>query len=111
MGFALALVTYLGVAVLRNTLDPPYTAWLTRNSPEEVRATVISMSGQLDALGQVAAGPVVGAVGLLRSLRAAPIMAGLLLSPSALPYTRALRMRAPTTASEPAVVDRQAART
>ncbi len=108
-GFALALITYLAVSVLRNTINPLYTAWLTRSAPAEVRATVVSMSGQMDALGQVAAGPVVGVVGLLGSLRAALVMAGLLLSPAVLLYARALRRESLPAAGEPAGVESQTA--
>jgi MFS transporter, DHA3 family, tetracycline resistance protein len=108
-GFALALVAYWGVSVLRNTVDPLYTAWLTRSAPAEVRATVVSMSGQMDALGQVAAGPVVGIVGLLRSLRAALVMAGVLLSPAVLLYTRTLRKDFPLAIGEPAQTEEKAA--
>jgi DHA3 family tetracycline resistance protein-like MFS transporter len=110
-GFALALITYLGVSVLRNTINPLYTAWLTRSAPAEVRATVVSMSGQMDALGQVVAGPVVGAVGLLRSLRAALVLAGVLLSPAVLLYARALRQKSLLGADEPAGVESRAAST
>jgi DHA3 family tetracycline resistance protein-like MFS transporter len=103
-GFALALITYQGVSVLRNTINPLYTAWLARSAPAEVRATVVSMSGQMDALGQVAAGPVVGLVGLLRSLRAALVMAGVLLAPAVLLYVRALRKESLHAEGEPAVM-------
>jgi DHA3 family tetracycline resistance protein-like MFS transporter len=108
-GFVLALITYLGVSVLRNTINPLYSAWLTRSAPAEVRATVVSMSGQMDALGQVTAGPVVGVVGLLGSLRAALVMAGLLLSPAVLLYARALRRESLPGVSEPAGVESQTA--
>jgi MFS transporter, DHA3 family, tetracycline resistance protein len=108
-GFALALATYLGVSVLRSTIAPLYTSWLTRSAPAEVRATVISMSGQMDALGQVASGPVLGVVGLLRSVRAALVLAGVLLSPAVVLYTRALRQESLLPAVEPATMKGEAA--
>ncbi|MGO8948012.1 MAG: MFS transporter [Ktedonobacterales bacterium] len=103
-GFALALATYLGISVLRSTIAPLYTSWLTRSAPAEVRATVISMSGQMDALGQVASGPVIGVVGLLLSVRAALVLAGVLLSPAVVLYTRALRQESLVPAVEPATM-------
>ena len=106
-GFVLALVAYWGVSILRTTSNPLYTAWLTRSAPAELRATVISMSGQMDALGQVAAGPVVGVIGLLRSLRVALVMTGMLLSPAVLLYASALRKESPLAAGEPAMVEGQ----
>ena len=55
--FALALAAYWSVSILRQTNDPIYTAWLAQNIDAKVRATVISLSGQLDAIGQIAGGP------------------------------------------------------
>jgi hypothetical protein len=56
-----------------------------------VRATVISMGSQANALGQTAGGPVIGAVGTLAGIRAALALAGLILSPALALYGRALR--------------------
>ena len=50
------------------------------------------MSGQANALGQVTGGPAIGVVGTLRSVRAALVASGLLLSPALLLYGRALRL-------------------
>ena len=55
--FTLALAAYWSTSILRQTNDPIYMAWLTQNIDARVRATVISMSGQLDAIGQIAGGP------------------------------------------------------
>jgi hypothetical protein len=56
----------------------------------------------MDALGQVASGPVIGVVGLLRSVRAALVLAGVLLSPAVVLYTRALPQESLVPAIEPA---------
>lgn len=55
-----------------------------------MRATVLSLRGQADALGQIGGGPVIGLVATISSLRAALVGAGLL-SPALLLYGRALR--------------------
>lgn len=89
--FALALGCYWLASVLRTTTTPLTTAWLTQNTSANVRATVFSMSGQADALGQIAVGPAVGAVGTLVSLRAAIALSGVMLSPALYLYTRTLR--------------------
>ncbi|NIV37434.1 MAG: MFS transporter, partial [Anaerolineae bacterium] len=66
---------------LRNIADPLHTAWLNLSIDEpQVRATIFSVSGQADAVGQIAGGPVVGATGN-RSIRAALLSSALLLSP------------------------------
>jgi DHA3 family tetracycline resistance protein-like MFS transporter len=49
------------------------------------------MGGQANALGQIAGGPVIGAVGTLAGIRAALAVAGLILSPALALYGRALR--------------------
>jgi hypothetical protein len=51
--------------------NPLYSTWLARNIDPQVRATVISITSQSNALGQVAGGPWVGALAESRSLRAA----------------------------------------
>jgi DHA3 family tetracycline resistance protein-like MFS transporter len=89
--FALALATYWGATVFRRTAGPVYRAWLTQNIEPGVRATVISMSGLVDSLGQVAGGPVIGAIGTLVSLRAALVAAGVVLAPVLPLYARAGR--------------------
>ncbi|HEX5688803.1 MAG TPA: MFS transporter, partial [Roseiflexaceae bacterium] len=94
-GFAVALSAYWAATLLRRLNGPLYTAWLNQNVNPRVRATVFSMSGQADALGQVAVGPVIGAVGAAVSLRAAMVLGGLLLSPALALYARALRRDRP----------------
>ena len=89
--FAVALAMFWLVGVARTTMGPLERTWITQNTAPELRATLISMSGQMDAIGQVAGGPVVGAIGTLRSLRAALVTTGVFLFPAALLYTRALR--------------------
>jgi MFS family permease len=84
-----------------------YEAWLTdelglenvggaflrgaRLDDSSVRATVLSISEQADAIGQWTGGPAIGAVGGLVSLRAALLVGGAALSPAVALYARALR--------------------
>lgn len=81
---------------------PLYSAWLNQNLNPKVRATVLSFSSQVDALGQAAGGPAVGAVGNGFGLRAALTLAGVLLMPVSLLYGRATRR-----SSEQAKVDEE----
>ncbi len=62
--FVIALIALWGFSALRRTLDPLYTAWVNQHAESSVRATIISMSSQIDALGQILGGPLVGAIGL-----------------------------------------------
>jgi DHA3 family tetracycline resistance protein-like MFS transporter len=79
--FWVAVGLYLLIGALRNIADPLHSAWLNLSIDEpQVRATIFSVSGQADAVGQIAGGPVVGAIGN-RSIRSALLVSALLLSP------------------------------
>jgi DHA3 family tetracycline resistance protein-like MFS transporter len=93
--FGVAIGAFWVASVLRSVTRPIYTSWLNQQLESGSRATVLSMSGQLDALGQVLGGPAIGAVGTV-SLRAALVITGLLLAPALALYVRALaQLRAP----------------
>ena len=65
---------------------PLYIAWVNQRLDSDTRATIISMSGQVDAIGQIASGPLAGVVSLW-SVQAAIAFASFLLTP-ALPLIR-----------------------
>jgi len=90
--FALAVAAIWSVFVFRRTGAPLYSAWLNKNLESGVRATVISTRGQLDALGQLIGGPIIGFVALQFGLRAAMVGVALMLAPALLLYGRALRI-------------------
>jgi DHA3 family tetracycline resistance protein-like MFS transporter len=97
LGFALtrtfwvAVVLYWLIGALRNIAAPLHTAWINLSIDQpQVRATIFSVSGQADAIGQVAGGPVVGAIGNA-SIRAALVSSALLLSPVLPLYATAIR--------------------
>jgi DHA3 family tetracycline resistance protein-like MFS transporter len=58
------------------------------------------MNSQVNALGQVAGGPVVGLIGRNVSIRAALATSALILTPVLALYARAMRMRQPAGADE-----------
>ncbi|HJT59526.1 MAG TPA: MFS transporter, partial [Ktedonobacteraceae bacterium] len=89
--FFLAVFAYWSVGVFRRVSQPIFTTWLTINVDARVRATVISMWGQVDALGQIAGGPPVGYIGTVVSLRAALVVVGVILSPVLVLYALAAR--------------------
>jgi DHA3 family tetracycline resistance protein-like MFS transporter len=91
--FAIAIVAKWIISLLRTASGPLYGAWLNQNIRSEVRATVLSMNGQADALGQVAGGPVIGAIGSAFSMRAALVVGGLLITPALALYTRTFKPR------------------
>ncbi len=58
----LSLALYLVINVLRNVQIPLQTAWINQKLDSQVRATVHSMFGQVDAIGQVMGGPIVAVI-------------------------------------------------
>jgi len=66
IGFAIspavwvALGLFLMIYILRRVAMSLNTAWVNQKLDSGTRATVISMSGQVDAIGQIAGGPGVG---------------------------------------------------
>ena len=89
--FYLAVVAVLLFRVFRTVNEPIYTTWLTQNIEAKVRATVISMRGQVDAFGQIVGGPPIGYIGTAISVRAALVAASALLSPVLFLYAYAAR--------------------
>ena len=79
---ALSLLLYLAVNVLRNVQIPMQTAWINHKLDSQVRATVHSMFGQVDAIGQVLGGPMVAGIAALGSAVASLVTSGLLLTPA-----------------------------
>ena len=79
--FALVLLGLWLMGAARAVRNPLMEAWINQHTESDVRATVLSIQGQADALGQIAGGPVVGAIGLLSSVRMAISLSALLLLP------------------------------
>ena len=90
-GFALALGAFWLASLTRKLFYPLYVTWINRGLDPGVRATVISISNQANSLGELGGGPMLGVVGTFGGLRAALVVAGLVLSPALLLYGRAVR--------------------
>lgn len=84
----LAMLAYWVFETLRCTAYPLSEAWVNQQIDSTVRATVLSMTSQVDALGQIVGGPIVGTIGTLFSLRAALVAAGVILAPVVALYGR-----------------------
>ena len=81
--FLLSLGLYLAVNVLRNVAEPLQTAWVNKRLDSKVRATIHSMFGQVDAIGQVMGGPIVAVIAAAAgSAVTSLITSGLLLMPA-----------------------------
>jgi DHA3 family tetracycline resistance protein-like MFS transporter len=78
----LTLGVYLLISALRNLVGPLTDAWVNQRLDSDVRATILSMTGQVDAVGQITGGPLIGLVASLFSVPAAMTVSGLLLTPA-----------------------------
>jgi hypothetical protein len=67
---------------------PIRSAWLNRNLSSRTRATVISMTSQLDAVGQVVGGPPLGALANRTSTSTALVASAVVLTPAVFLYAR-----------------------
>ena len=88
---ALVLIGLWLTGAARGVRNPLLTAWINQHTESDVRATVLSIQGQADAFGQIAGGPVVGAIGLHSTVRTAMILSALMLLPILLVFRRTLK--------------------
>jgi len=89
-----AVAGVLGVFLARNLASPLYTIWLNDQiTDSSVRATVFSITGQGDAIGQTAGGPVLGVIGNVWGIRAALGAGALAIVPALGLFGRALAHR------------------
>ncbi|WP_236710031.1 MFS transporter [Longilinea arvoryzae] len=92
---ALTIGMFWSVSMLRRLNYPLYTAWVNQRLEPQVRATVISLSSLVDALGQIVAGPLVGLLARETSLQNGILASAALLSPVLLLFFRARKEEKP----------------
>jgi DHA3 family tetracycline resistance protein-like MFS transporter len=78
----LSLILYLIIDALRDVHIPLQTAWVNQKLDSKVRATVHSMFGQVDAVGQMLGGPIVAVIAATGSAVASLVTSSLLLTPA-----------------------------
>jgi DHA3 family tetracycline resistance protein-like MFS transporter len=79
--FWLAAAAYSLSYSLRIASSPLFKAWINLNVESRVRATLLSVDNQINYLGRIAGGPIIGIIGSATSLRAALVAAGLVRVP------------------------------
>ena len=89
--FSLALLFFLFSQSLREGSKPLFVVWVNQNAETSVRATVISMYWQSNALGQIVGAPIIGGIGTIFGLRIALTLATLALSPALKIFQRSSR--------------------
>jgi len=89
--FPVAVITMLLFDLSRGLTYPIQAAWTNQFIDSKVRATVLSIESQVDALGQTAGGPFLGYAGNRVGLRATLSLAAAILLPVLPLYARTLR--------------------
>ncbi|EJE7234119.1 MFS transporter [Clostridium botulinum] len=84
--FSVMLTGYLLTNIFRIINEPVYNAWLNNHIEENARATVLSTNGQLNALGQIIGGPIIGIIATRISIGIGIACTALLITPVVLLY-------------------------
>jgi DHA3 family tetracycline resistance protein-like MFS transporter len=93
VSFEMAALSYLVTRIVRRVAQPIATAWINLGLTSDVRATVMSMNSQADALGQIAGGPLLGWLAVAAgSTRPAMLAVAAILTPSLYLYLRTIRL-------------------
>ncbi len=91
VGFGVVIGAFVLALLARSLLSPLYDTWLNEQiTDSSVRATVISISGQSNAIGQATGGPILGSIGNVFGIPAALATGALFLLPALGLYVRAL---------------------
>lgn len=90
---AISLLTfYIIIQVARQSMYPLEDIWLNKLIPDSsTRATFFSVKGQVDAIGQISGGPVIGVIASGFSIKIAILASALFLSPVLFLYRRVLK--------------------
>lgn len=80
--FVVAIGFYVISRSIRRMVDPLLTTWTNLYAPPQTRATILSFSSQSHSLGEIAGGPIVGAIGQKVSAMMAVLTAAMLLFPT-----------------------------
>ncbi len=94
--FWAAIVALWGINLCRSTIEPLENAWVVRNTRSAQRATVISLWGQANSIGQAAGGPVLGWIGTATRIPVALTVSSAVLLPAQWLLALARRDRSPS---------------
>lgn len=89
--FELAVAGYLTARVMRRVTVPISAAWINQSLTPHVRATVLSLDAQTDAIGQIAGGPLLGLLAASSGTTAAMLTVSAFILPSLFLYVRTIR--------------------
>lgn len=83
----IVILLFWVIGIMRSITDPLLNAWLNGlvTNPN-IRATIFSVRGQVDSIGQIVGGPIVGLFGRLFSIKIALLVSAIMLSPVIIVY-------------------------
>ena len=90
--FSLMLIAYLATNTFRIINEPIFSAWLNGHIDDKSRATVISINGQINSLGQILGGPIIGIIATNISVSMGIACTSLLVTPVLVLYIVAMIM-------------------
>lgn len=91
--FTLILCFYVIIQITRKIMQPLEDIWLNSMIPDSSsRATFFSIKGQVDSIGQIGGGPVIGTAASFFSIKTSLILCALLLSPVILLFKKLKRI-------------------
>lgn len=79
--FSLMLIAYLATNTFRIINEPIFSAWLNGHIDNNSRATVLSINGQMNSLGQILGGPIIGIIATNISVSIGIVCTSLLVAP------------------------------
>ena len=88
--FALAMAAFFLFTTATGPRQPLEQVWMNQHLNSRVRATMFSLRGQIDAIAQIAGGPLLGLIATGGGTRNALIVASIVLSPTLLLYAHTL---------------------
>jgi predicted MFS family arabinose efflux permease len=91
LSFWMALAAFWAMVLVTSANRPIYEVWLNQNVKSEVRATLLSMSSQIAALGGMLGGVALGALANAFTTRSAMVAIGLVVVPALALFARAGR--------------------
>ena len=88
--FSLMLIAYLATNTFRIINKPIFSAWLNGHIYDNSRATVLSINGQMNSLGQILGGPIIGIIATNISVSMGIACTSLLVTPVLVLYIVAM---------------------
>ena len=79
--FSLMFIAYLATNTFRIINEPIFSAWLNGHIDDNSRATVLSINGQMNSLGQILGGPIIGIIATNISVSIGIVCTSLLVAP------------------------------